>query len=62
MKRSIAALFALCLLAGCGEEHGGVSGSQPKQVLDNVQQQLDQAADDAEERIEDAMQKVEGEL
>lgn len=62
MKHSIIVLFVLFLLVGCGEEQGGVSGSQPKEMLDDVQQQLDQAGEAAEERLDDAMKKIEKEL
>jgi hypothetical protein len=62
MNRFGYAILLLFLLAGCGKEDGGVSGSDPKEILDGVQQQLDAAGAVAEERLEDAMDKIEADL
>jgi len=62
MNRIGYAIFVLLLLPGCGKEDGGVSGSDPKEILDGVQQQLDSAGAAAEERLEDAMDKIEADL
>ena len=55
-------ILVLLLLAGCGKEDGGVSGSEPQEILGGVQQQLDAAGAAAEERLEDAMDKIEADL
>jgi hypothetical protein len=62
MRRFGCIVAGLLLLAGCGKEDGGVSGNQPKEILDGVQQRLDQAGAAAEERLDEAMDKIEAEL
>ncbi len=47
------------MLAACSQQDGGVSGSEPKEILDGVQLQLDAANTAAEERLEEAMDKIE---
>ena len=58
MKRCV--LFASLILfaLGCSKEQGGVTGSEPKEMLDDVQQQLDQAAATAEQRLEEGLKKI----
>lgn len=51
-------IVGLLVLAGCSEEDGGVSGGQPKEILEDVQQQLDAAGAAAEKRLEDAMETI----
>lgn len=58
MKLFGCVIAGLLLLGGCGEGDGGVSGSQPKAILDDVQQQLDAAGAAAEERLEDALERI----
>lgn len=59
-KFIVFASLALMLIA-CSKQDGGVSGSEPKEILDGVQQQLDAASNAAEERLEDAMDKIDPE-
>ena len=56
-KFIVCGAFALLLIA-CSKQDGGVSGSEPKEILDGVQQQLDAAGTASEERLEDAMDKI----
>ena len=49
------------LVAACSKEDGGVTGSEPKEILDDVQQQLDAASAVAEDRLEEAMDKIDSE-
>ena len=61
MRRSTTLSMMLLLLIACSKEDGGVTGSEPKEILDGVQQQLDAAGAAAEERLEDAMDKIDSE-
>lgn len=54
------ALIGLLAVA-CSKEDGGVTGSEPKEILDDVQQQLDAASAVAEDRLEEAMDKIDSE-
>ncbi|HJP36023.1 MAG TPA: hypothetical protein QF901_08535 [Gammaproteobacteria bacterium] len=62
MKRTAPAIVILLILIGCSQEDGGVGGSQPKDILDDVQLQLDQAGVAAEDRLGDAIERVEKDL
>lgn len=48
-------------LIACSKQDGGVTGSEPKEILDGVQLKLDAAGAAAEERLEDAMKKIDPE-
>jgi hypothetical protein len=50
----------LLILTACSQQDGGITGSEPKEILDGVQAQLDQAGAEAEKRLEDAMKKIDG--
>jgi hypothetical protein len=58
MRRFAYISMMLLLLIACSKQDGGVTGSEPKEILDGVQQQLDAAGAAAEERLEDAMDKI----
>ncbi len=49
------------LVPACSKEDGGVTGSDPKEILDDVQQQLNAASAVAEDRLEEAMDKIDSE-
>jgi hypothetical protein len=58
MLKIIVPMAVALLLIACSKQDGGVTGSEPKEILDGVQVQLDAAADAAEERLKDAMDKI----
>jgi hypothetical protein len=58
MLEIIVPMAVALLLIACSKQDGGVTGSEPKEILDGVQVQLDAAADAAEERLKDAMDKI----
>lgn len=56
-------VWIFCLIifvVACSKEDGGVTGSEPKEMLSDVQQQLDQAATAAEKRLEEGLEKIDG--
>jgi len=54
MLKIIVPMAVALLLIACSKQDGGVTGSEPKEILDGVQVQLDAA----EERLKDAMDKI----
>ena len=58
MLKIIVPMAVALLLIACSKQDGGVTGSEPKEILDGVQVQLDAAADAEEERLKDAMVKI----
>ena len=58
MRQFFCISIALLLLIACSKQDGGVTGSEPKDILDGVQQQLDAAGTAAEERLDDAMDDI----
>jgi len=46
------------LASACSKQQGGVTGQEPKEMLDGVQQQLDQAAATPEQRLEEGLKKI----
>lgn len=54
-------MLFLCaaLLVACSGENDRVSGSDPKNTLDEVTRQLDAAAAEAEARLDDALNESE---
>ena len=60
MNRLLLIILCAVLVSGCSKEQGGVTGSEPKEMLNDVQQHLDQAAATAEKRLEDGMKKIDG--
>ena len=58
MLKIIVPMAVALLLIACSKQDGSVTGSEPKEILDGVQVQLDAAADAAEERLKDAMDKI----
>jgi hypothetical protein len=57
MRRSVYLIFVL-LLAACSDDNDRISGSDAKKTIDHVQQQLDDAAGAAEERLDGAMNRI----
>ena len=56
-------VWIFCLIifvVACSKEDGGVTGSEPKEMLSDVQQQLDQTATAAEKRLEEGLKKIDG--
>ncbi|MFT4560340.1 MAG: outer membrane lipoprotein-sorting protein [Gammaproteobacteria bacterium] len=60
MSRFLLIILSVVLVSACSKEQGGVTGSEPKEMLTDVQKQLDQAAATAEKRLEDGMKKIDG--
>ena len=58
MDRKILFLFAV-LLSACSGENDSVSGSDPKNTLDEVSRKLDAAGAEAEARLDDALNEHE---
>lgn len=58
MNRCVLFLSLILFAVGCSKEQGGVTGSEPKEMLNDVQQQLDQAAATAEQRLEEGLKKI----
>ena len=61
MNRFLLLILIAVLVGACSKEQGGVTGSEPKEILNDVQQQLDQAGQTAEKRLEDGLKKIDGE-
>ncbi|MDA0822478.1 MAG: hypothetical protein O3C28_08645 [Proteobacteria bacterium] len=61
MNRFLLLILIVVSIGACSKEQGGVTGSEPKEMLNDVQQQLDQAGQTAEKRLEDGMKKIDGE-
>lgn len=61
MHRAVYITLIALLVVACSKEDGGVTGSEPKEILDGVQQQLDAASAVAEDRLEEAMNKIDSE-
>ena len=57
MTKIVSILCLIIFVVACSKEDGGVTGSEPKEMLNDVQQQLDQAAAAAEERLEEGLEK-----
>ena len=58
MSRYVIFAGLIMLASACSKEQGGVAGQEPKEMLDDVQQQLDQAAATAEQRLEEGLKKI----
>jgi hypothetical protein len=58
MNRCVLFVSLVLVAVGCSKEQGGVTGSEPKEILNDVQQQLDQAAATAEQRLEEGLKKI----
>lgn len=54
-------IVAALILVACSKEDGGVTGSEPKEILDNVEQQLDQASKTATKQMEQALERIDEE-
>ncbi len=52
-------VIVIVLLVACSKEDGGVTGSEPKEILDKVQLDLEQADMEAEARLKEAMDRIE---
>lgn len=52
-------VIVIVLLVACSKEDGGVTGSEPKEILDKVQLDLEQADMAAEARLNEAMDRIE---
>ena len=50
-------LVCLCvfILSACSQEQDTISGSEPQEILERVQNELEQAGEEAESRIDEAL-------
>ncbi len=58
-RLGVVIVIVIVLLVACSKEDGGVTGSEPKEILDKVQLDLEQADMEAEARLKEAMDRIE---